>query len=282
MTARLSASRWLVSWVEATVPEILQYSFMVRAFLAGLLIAAVIPVLGSFLVARRYALISDSLAHASLAGVGAGLALGFVPVLVAVPVAVAGALALEWLRLTKRMSGEVSLAVLMSSGLAVAVVLASLAHGANGDFNSYLFGSIVTTGWNDVAILAVVAAAILLYVGINYRALLYVTYDEDGARIAGYRVTLLNYMLVALTAVIVVLSLRIVGGLLVSALLVMPVVAAGRFAQSFGATVRWAVVCAMIAVGAGLFLAFYLGVPAGGAIVLAALALLGGTMAWRR
>lgn len=262
--------------------EMLQYSFMIRAFLAGLLIAAVIPVLGSFLVARRYALISDGLAHVSLAGVGAGLLLGFAPALMAVPVAVAGALALEWLRQTKRVSGEVSLAILMSSGLAAAVVLASLAYGTNVDFNSYLFGSIATTTWGDVAMLAAVATATLLYISANYRALLYSTYDEDGARIAGYRVALLNYALVALTAVVVVLSLRIVGGLLMSALLVMPVVAAGRIAQGFGATIRLAAVFAVTSVVGGLCVAFYLGVPAGGAIVLSALALTGGVMAWRR
>lgn len=264
------------------MPEILQYSFMVRALLAGLIVAVTVPVLGSFLVARRYSLISDSLAHVSLAGVGAGLLLGFAPVVVAVPVTVAGALTLEWLRQAKRISGEVSLAILMSSGLAIAVVLANLARGANTDFSSYLFGSIATTGWSDVVVLACVAALGLAVVAVNYRSLLHIAYDEDSARIAGKRVTLLNYVLAALTATIVVLSLRIVGGLLISALLVMPVVTASRFARSFASSMWWAVLFAVVAVIAGLVLAFYAGIAAGGAIVLSALTLLIGTMIWKK
>jgi zinc transport system permease protein len=264
------------------MPEILQNSFMVRALIAGLIVAVTVPVLGSFLVARRYSLISDSLAHVSLAGVGAGLLLGFAPILVAVPVTIAGALALEWLRQSRRISGEVSLAILMSSGLAVAVVLANLARGANTDFSGYLFGSITSTTPADVITLAVVAAAILATVAVNYRALLHIAYDEDSARIAGQRVTLLNYLLAALTATIVVLSLQIVGGLLISALLVMPVVTASRFARSFATTMGWAVMFAAAAVVCGLVLAFYAGIAAGGAIVLSALALLIGTMIFKK
>lgn len=254
--------------------EIFDYSFMVRAFIAGLIVAVAIPVMGSFLVARRYSLIADSLAHVSLAGVGAGLLLGLAPVAVAVPVAIVGALALEWLRQNKRLSGEVSLAILMSAGLALAVVFANLAHGANADFNSYLFGSIATTSWQDVVTLAIAAAIALLVIGVNYRGFLHIAFDEDGARIAGYKVRLLNYTLAALTAIIVVLSLRIVGGLLISALLVMPVITASQFARSFAHTVFYAIGAAIVAVIAGLVIAFYAGIAAGGAIVLSALTLL--------
>ncbi|HUS26677.1 MAG TPA: metal ABC transporter permease [Nevskiaceae bacterium] len=264
------------------MPEIFQYSFMVRALLAGLIVALTVPVLGSFLVARRYSLIADSLAHVSLAGVGAGLLLGFSPVAVAVPVTVAGALLLEWLRQKRQVSGEISLAILMSSGLAVAVVLANLAHGANTNFTSYLFGSIATTSKGDVITIAVVGVAALLLIAINYRALLHIAFDEDGARIAGYRVTLLNYTLTAMTAAVVVLSLRIVGGLLMSALLVMPVVTASRFAHSFAQTIVLAIVTAIVAVLAGLTIAFYAGIAAGGAIVLSALALLIVAMIWKK
>lgn len=254
--------------------DILSYGFMVRALLAGILVAVTVPVMGSFLVARRYSLIADSLAHVSLAGVGAGLLLGYAPVALAIPVTIAGALALEWLRQNRRMSGEVSLAILMSTGLAIAIVLANLAHGANADFSSYLFGSIVTTTPNDITTLAIATFAVLLVVAFNYRGLLYIAYDEDGARIAGYKVTLLNYTLAALTAVVVVLSLRIVGGLLVSALLVMPVITASQFARSFAQTIGYAVIAAIIAVLAGLVVAFHMGIAAGGAIVLASVGLL--------
>lgn len=255
---------------------------MVRAFVAGIIVAATVPVVGSFLVARRYSLIADSLAHVSLAGVGAGLLLGIAPVAVAVPVAIVGAILLEWLRQNRKISGEISLAILMSAGLALAVVLAGLAHNVTVDFTSYLFGSIATTTPTDIITLLAAAIATLLIVGVNYRAFLYIAFDEDGARIAGYKVRLLNYVLAAVTAVVVVLSLRIVGGLLISALLVMPVITASQFARSFAQTIGLAVIAAAIAVVAGLVIAFYAGIAAGGAIVLTALALLVSALLMRR
>lgn len=260
------------------MPDILQYSFMIRAFIAGLLIALTVPVLGAFLVARRYSLISDSLSHVSLAGVGAGLLFGGAPILIAVPVTIGGALLLEWLRQKQRLSGEIGLAILMSGGLALAVVLANLAQGANTDFSSYLFGSITTTASSDLIVLTVAAALSLLLVAFNYRGLQHIAFDEDSARIAGYRVQTLNYLLAALTALLVVLSLRIVGGLLISALLVVPVVTASLFARSFSATIRGGVLLAVIAILAGLTVAFYAGIAAGGAIVLSSIALLMGAM----
>jgi zinc transport system permease protein len=262
--------------------DMFQYSFMVRALVAGIIVALIVPVLGSFLVARRYALISDSLAHVSLAGIGAGLLIGVTPIVVAVPVTMGGALLLEWLRQKRHISGDVSLAILMSSGLAVAVVFANLARGANTDFSSYLFGSITTTTLDDVIMLGVVGVIAAVFVAVNYRALLHISFDEDSARIAGRRVRLLNYLLVAIMAIIVVLSLRIVGGLLISAILVMPVVTASHFGTSFAATTCYAVLFALASVITGLVVAFYVGIAAGGAIVLSALTLLIGAMIWKK
>lgn len=262
--------------------DIFEYSFMVRALIAGGLVAIILPVLGGFLVARRYALISDSLAHVSLAGVGAGLLLGVTPIYIAIPVTIAGALLLDWLRRSRRLTGDVSLAIVMSGGLALAVVFANLARGASANFNSYLFGSITTTTMEDVVTLALVGGLVLLFVAWQYRPLLHIAFDEDSAIIAGYRVTLINYILVALTAATVVLSLRIVGGLLISAVLVIPIITASRFSRSFAGTIVLSVPLALVAVIGGLVSAYYLGIAAGGAIVLAALFLMGMAMIWRR
>lgn len=251
--------------------EIFQYSFMVRAFIAGLIVALTVPLMGSFLVARRYSLIADSLAHVSLAGIGAGLLLNTTPIFLAIPVTICGGLLLEYLRQNKKVSGETSLAILMSGGLAIAVVLANLAKGARTDFNSYLFGSISTTSWSDIYVLLIASMLVATLISINYRAFLHIAFDEDSARIAGYRVSLLNYLLVAMAAIVVVLSLRIVGGLLISALLVIPVIASSRFSRSFFQTILLATMFAMIAVIVGLFLAFYAGIAAGGAIVITSL-----------
>lgn len=264
------------------MPEIFQYDFMIRALLAGLLVALTVPVMGSFLVARRYSLIADSLAHVSLAGIGAGLLLGTTPVLVAVPVTALGALLLEWLRQNRRLSGEIGLAILMSGGLALAVVLANLAKGSNTDFSSYLFGSITTTSAQDVITLGVASVVVLAVVALNYRGFLHIAFDEDSARISGYRVTWLNYLLAVMTAVMVVLSLRIVGGLLISALLVIPVVIASLLVKSFIHTILLAICVAVLAVIAGLIMAFYAGIAAGGAIVLSAIAMLVITMIWKK
>jgi zinc transport system permease protein len=254
--------------------DILHYSFMVRALIAGILVALAVPLLGVFLVAKRYSLIADSLAHVSLAGVGLGLLLGTTPIYLAVPVTAAGAMLLEWLRQRQKLSGEISLAILMSGGLAVAVVLANLAHGVRVDFNSYLFGSITTTSNNDLWVLGGTVLAITIIVLSQFKALMHMSFDEESAKIAGYNVRLLNYLLAVMAAVVVVLSLRIVGGLLMSALLVIPVVTASQWAKSFSQTVGLAVVAALFSVIVGLLLAFYIGIAAGGAIVLSALALL--------
>lgn len=262
--------------------EMFDYGFMVRALVAGLLVALILPVLGAFLVARRYALISDSLAHVSLAGVGAGLLFGVAPVYIAIPVTIAGALLLEWLRRAKRLTGDISLAIVMSGGLALAVVLANLAQGANVNFTSYLFGSITTTSPSDVMVLAVIGSLVLLFTCLYYRPLLHISFDEDSALISGYKVAVLNYILVALTAATVVLSLRIVGGLLISAVLVIPVITASRFARSFAGTILLSVPVALVAVVGGLVAAYYLGIAAGGAIVLVALAIMGLAMVWQR
>lgn len=262
--------------------DIFSYDFMVRALAAGLLAAVTLPVLGAFLVARRYALIADSLAHVSLVGVGAGLLLGIAPIGAAAVVTVLGALLLEWLRRAGRLSGDVSLAILMSGGLALAVVLARFGGGASVDFNSYLFGSISTTTPVDVWLLLIGSTAVLAVVAKSYRSLMHIAFDEAAARVAGVRVNVLNYLLVGMTAMMVVLSLRVIGGLLVGALLVIPVVAAAQLARSFLYTIIIGVTIAALSVVIGLTLSFYLGIASGAAIVLAALSCLGITLTVRR
>lgn len=251
--------------------DILSYSFMVRALIAGVTIALIVPLIGSFLVARRYSLIADSLAHFSLAGVGIGLLIGVDPIFAALPITIIGAIIIEYLRQKRGISGELSLAIMMSAGLAIAVVLAGLSSTPRSDFNSFLFGSITTTSWNDIVILAIVACISTVIVIINYKALLHIAFDEDSARIYGYKVNLINYLLATITAMVVVLSLRIVGGLLISALLTIPVITTSRLSGNFLQTIIAAIAIALVAVIIGLLAAFYIGMAAGGAIVIVSL-----------
>lgn len=254
--------------------EIFEYSFMVRAFIGGLIIALILPLLGNFLVARRYSLIADSLAHVSLAGVGAALLAEISPLFFAIPAAITGAVIMEWLRQNRRLSGDVGLAIVMSAGLAIAVVLSNMAQKNSSDFAAFLFGSVSTTTQTDLWVLGAAAVATIFIASVWYRTLLHISFDEDSARISGYRVTLLNYLLVITTAIVTVLSIRIVGGLLISALLVIPVVAAAQISKSFLQNIIFSIIFAALAIIIGLYVAFYAGLAAGGAIVLTALALL--------
>lgn len=257
------------------MPEILQHGFMQRALLAGVIVAVVCPLIGVFLVLRRLALIADTLAHVALAGVALGLFAGAPPLAGALVVAVAGGVGIETLRTHGHLAGDAALAVFLSGGLAVAIVLLSLARGFTVDLFGYLFGSITTVGPADLRVmggLGAVTAAVVLRL---YKDFFAVTLDEDVARTSGMPVGRLNLLLTVLTALVVVLSMRVVGILLVSALLVVPALAAMRVATSFGGTVVAAVVFALAAVVLGLVAAFYLNVAAGGAIVLVALGLFG-------
>lgn len=251
--------------------EIFSYNFMVRAFAAGVAIGVIAPLIGTFLVAKRYSLIADSLAHVSLAGVGLGLLIGINPVLGALGVAVAAAFMIERLRAGGRLSGEMALAMFLSSGLAVAVVLIGVAGGVNADLFSYLFGSITTVRPVDLWIILPLAVIVVGLVVLLYKELAYVSFDDEQAKVSGLPTKLLNQSLVILAAVTVVLSLRIVGGLLIGALMVIPVAAALQLSRSLKQTIGYAIVFGLVAVVVGLFAAFYLNLAAGGAIVLMAL-----------
>jgi zinc transport system permease protein len=251
--------------------EIFQYSFMERAFVVGVAIGVIAPIIGTFLVAKRYSLIADSLAHVSLAGVGVGLLFGFNPVIGALIVSVAVAFVIERLREQGRLSGEVALAMFLSSGLAVTVVLIGLAKKVNVDLFSYLFGSITTVQVVDMWIVLPLAVVVLGVVGLLYKELAYVSFDDEQAKVSGLPTQTLNQLLVLLAAVTVVLSLRIVGGLLIGALMVIPVATAMQVARSFKQTLGYAVIFGLVAVVLGLFAAYYLNLAAGGTIVVVAL-----------
>ncbi len=251
--------------------EIFEYSFMIRAFLAGAVIGLLAPLIGTFLVARRYSLIADSLAHVSLAGVAIGLIVGIYPVYTALVITVIAALLIEQLRTSKFISGEAALAIFLSGGLAVAITLIGLAKGFTVDLFSYLFGSITTVQDLDVTIIAIVGVVVGAILVVLYKELFFLSFDEEVAIVQGISAKVLNGVLMIMTAVTVTLSMRIVGALLVGALMVIPVIAAMHIARSFRATIFYAVGIGFASVWIGLFAAYYLNIPAGGAIVLTSL-----------
>lgn len=255
--------------------EIFQYSFMVRAFIVGLLIAVIAPLIGNFLVVRRFSLIADTLSHIALAGIGLGLLLGTQPLPVTVVVTVLAGLAIEWLRSHRKLPAEAVLAMFLPGGLAISVVLISLANGFNTNLFSYLFGSITTVRPEELGLVLGLAMAALLTVWRLYRQLLYTSFDEEAARVSGIRVGLVNSALLTLTAVTVTLAMRVVGVLLIGALMVIPAVTAMQLARSFRQSLFLSVGLAVLAVVAGLLAAYYLNLPAGASIVLFSLGLFG-------
>lgn len=254
-------------------PEILQYGFMQRALLAGVMIGTIAPVIGIFLVLRRLSLIADTLAHVTLAGVAVGLLLGMAPVTGALLAALLGAIGIERLRSSGRLFGEAALAIFLSGGLAVAVVVISLGSGFTVDLFSYLFGAITAVGPRDLWLILTLGLVVLGAVAVLYKELFAITFDEEGARVQGIPVDGLNLLLTALVAVTVVVAMRVAGILLVSALIVIPAATALRLARSFRSALWGAVICSLLAVLGGITASFYLDIAAGGAIVLCAILL---------
>lgn len=248
--------------------SIFQYSFALRGLEAGLLIALIAPLIGIFLVLRRYALIADTLSHVSLAGVAIGLIAGINPLITALVAATTASVAIERLRLTKRVYGETALALFLSGSLAIAIVLIGLAHGFNVDLFSYLFGSIVTVKQSDLIIIGLLSLLIMITIPAFYKELVYISFDEEAARVSGLPTNFINTLFIIIASVTVALAIPIVGVLLISALIVIPVVTALQFKKNFWQTILWAQGISVLSVLLGIVISFYQNLSPGGTIVL--------------
>lgn len=248
--------------------EIFSYGFMVRALEAGLVIAVVSPLIGIFLVLRRYSLIADTLSHVSLAGIAIGLLLGWNPMLTAIGATVVASLGIEELRNSRLVYGETALSLFLSGSLALAIVLFGLAHGVNANLYNYLFGSIVTVTDADVRTIFGLALAVIAVLLLLYRELVSLSFDEEAAKVSGVPVRAVNAIFIVLTALTVALSIPIVGVLLIGALIVIPVVTALQLRQNFTRTIVIAEAVSVFSVVAGILVSFYGDLAAGGTIVL--------------
>jgi len=253
--------------------EIFQYDFMIRAFIAGIAVALVAPTIGTFLVVRRYSLMADTLAHVSLVGVAIGLLTKTQPVIIAIIVAILAAIGIERLRGTKRVFSESILALFLSGSLAIASVIISASGGFNTSLLNYLFGSITTVLSSDVYIIVIMGVIILSTIIVFFNKFFLVSFDEELAKTDGIRAKLYSSLLVVLAAVTVALSMRIVGVLLIGALMVIPVITAIQFGRGFKATIILAVIVSLLAVLVGLIVSYYFSLASGGTIVVMALVL---------
>ena len=263
------------------MPEIFQFSFMVRAFIAGGIVGLICPMLGTFLVLRRLSLIADTLAHVALAGAAIGLFVNRYPVMIAIATSAIAAVVIERLRASRRLETDTALALVLYTALALVVVFASLGSGFNVDLFGYLFGSIVTIEESDVWATSALGAAVVILVWLLYSELVQSTFDPDLAKISGVNLGRTNLVLAILTAVTVTLSMRVVGALLVGALIVFPVLAGLQLGRGFRATLLMSGALGAVCVFTGLTISFYQDIAAGGAIVLTALGALTLTSAVR-
>ncbi|MGH9166178.1 MAG: metal ABC transporter permease [Acidimicrobiales bacterium] len=252
------------------LPWPFEREYMQLALLAGLVVGASAPLIGTFLVQKRLALMGDGIGHVAFAGVSAGLLAGVWPIWTALAAAVAGACAIEWLRSRGRAGGDLALALFFYSGIAGGVVLTGLAGSLDARTLTYLFGSILTVSRSDTVTIALLGALILAGVAVSWRALFGVVLDEESARVSGLPVDGLNLGLAALAAVTVVAGMRIVGVLLVAALMALPVGAAQRLSSSFRGTLVWASAIGAASAVVGLVVARQWALAPGGTIVLVA------------
>jgi zinc transport system permease protein len=248
----------------------LDLEFMRLAFAVGAVVGVVAPAVGFFLVERRQSLVGDGLGHVAFAGVAAGYLLDVSPVVTALCFAVVGALAIEWLRTRGGTAGDQALALVFYTGIALGIVLVASANRLDVGLFQYLFGSILTVTWNDLWIVLALGAASLTAIAVLYRGLVGAVLDEEGSRVAGVPVGLLNATVAVLAALTVGISMRIVGILLIAALMVLPVIAAQRVAWSLRSTLGLSMAIGLGSVLAGLTLAYYGDFPPGGTIVLLA------------
>jgi zinc transport system permease protein len=261
------------------LPWPFEREYMQLALAAGLVVGLCAPLIGTFLVQKRMSLMGDGIGHVAFAGVAAGLLAGVWPIWTALVAAVAGAVAIEWLRLRRKAGGDLALAMFFYSGIAGGVVLTGLADSYDTNTLTYLFGSILTVDRPDVVTIAVLGVLIVAAVAVAWRALFSIVLDDEAARVSGLPVDALNLTLAALTAVTIVAGMRIVGVLLVSALMVLPVGAAQRLTRSFGATLLVASGIGALSAVLGLAAARQWALAPGGTVVLVAAAVFAATAA---
>ncbi|MBA4535846.1 metal ABC transporter permease [Bacillus aquiflavi] len=258
------------------ISNILQYEFLQNAFITGIIIGVIAPLLGVFIVVRRLSLIADALSHVTLAGIAASLFLekrfmmftGVNPLYMGMAFSVAGSLLIERLRTVYKHYQELAIPIILSGGIGLGVLFISLADGFNTDLFSYLFGSVSAVGRADLGIIIVVSLLVIATVFLLYKELFLLSFDEEHAKASGLHAKTIHFIFIVLVALVIAVSMRIVGILLVSSLMTLPVAASMRLAKGFKQTIFFSILFGEIAVTGGLLLSYYLDLAPGGTIVL--------------
>lgn len=261
------------------IEAILNYDFMKYSFISGIIVGLIAPLLGTFIVVRRLSLIADALSHVALGGIAFGVYLTSVfniiinPVISGVVFSVIGALGIEKLRGLYKHYSEIAIPIIMSLGIALSVLFLSLANGFNQDLFGYLFGSISAVSFSDMILIAIIGIIVLLFVFFLYKEMFFISFDEEYAgvmKLSKY----IHIIFIILVALVISASMRIVGILLVSAMMTLPVASAMRITSSFKQLMAVSIIFGEISVIAGLFLGFHLNISPGGTIVLVSITIL--------
>jgi zinc transport system permease protein len=258
--------------------EILTFSFMHRALISGAAIAILCSVIGLFLVLRRYSLFGDAIAHTSFGGIALGLLAGVYPLWTAYGVSLVSALIITRIKEKFNISGDASVAVLLSSGIAVGLVIIGISGGFTIDIFSFLFGSILLISVNDTILILALTGIILIVVLLLYRQLLYSTFNEEQAKVSGIPVEKINYLIVFMAGLTVVTSIQLVGVLLISALFVIPNVTAIMYGKGFKPTAILSISFSVFSVVTGILVSYVLDITPAGTIVLLSIGVFAATM----
>lgn len=249
--------------------EMFSYHFMQRALIVGVLVSLCAALLGVSLVLKRYSMIGDGLSHVGFGALAVASALGLAPLAVAVPTVVLAAVLLLRLSQSGKLKGDAAIALISSSALAIGVLSVSLTTGMNTEVSSYMFGSVLSLSRSDAVLSVVLSVAVLALFILFYPRLFAVTFDESFSRATGANVGLYNTLLAVLTAVTVVLGMRMMGALLISSLVIFPALSAMRVCRSFRAVVLCAAAVSVLCFLAGLILSYLLETPSGATVVAA-------------
>lgn len=261
--------------------EIFQYSFMNRAFLVGILIAIIAPIIGVVVLLKRYSMIGDALSHNTLAGVTSGIVMNINPILGAFIFSILGALTIEEIKKYFSKYSEVAISIIMSIGIGIAGVMSGFVKD-NALLNSFLFGSIVAISDFELYLVIALSVIVISVISMLYQKLFYISFDEEGAELSGIKVKWINFVFMILTAITIAISARTVGTLVISSLMVIPAASAIRISKSFKTTLVYAILYALVAVLLGIFASFYLNLKPGGTIVLISVILLIATLLFKK
>lgn len=245
----------------------LQLDFMQNAFMAGFIISILCPFIGLFLVLRRYSMIGDTLSHSSLAGVAIGLVIGVNPIITAFLFTTFCAIIIELLRDYYKKYAELVMSLVLTFSLGIAIILISSGK-ASAKVNSFLFGSILTVSTQDILMILIIGIICLVALIFLYNKLIYITFDEEGAKTAGIKVKLINYIFTILVGATISMSIRIMGILVISSIMVVPVATAMQLKKGFKTTLLFSIFFGIFDIMMGLFLSYYINSAPGGTIAI--------------